>query len=345
MEFDLGNTPAGGLAGRARWLAPELGEEERLAKDSGFKEILTAAVEAPGRAGRVALAWLVCDVGWYLLIDRKWAERHLVAPLRERVESAQGKRSESGREHSKSAVALWDVLGQHGRARGVPRVLAVDAMELIERTSEPKLSAWSRKRFLSNFAWTVLRAFFHGREPITEVAEVQQLLRRLDEEMRGWCATELWRCLVNHGGHSPEELFEKAVAPFLEQVWPKERTLVSRSVSHFMARIPAASRGEFVAAVDAVARYLVPGSVTSRHDYGLYGEGDDGPVLEFIVDTEEKAEALLRLLDLTVGAGDDATIPWDLDELLAWIRQVAPRLVERSEFAQLTTMAQRSRFQ
>ncbi len=112
-----------------------------------------------------------------------------------------------------------------------------------------------------------------------------------------------------------------------------------------MAGIPAASRERFVAAVNAVARYLVPGSVTSRHDYGFYGEKDGKPLLEVIVDTEEKAEALLRLLDLTVGSEDESMTPWDLDELLAWIREVAPKLVERPVFAQLTTMAQRSRFQ
>ena len=339
LESDLGNTPAGVLACGMRRLAPALREEQRLSRDSEFDEILAAAAKAPGRAGRVALAWLVCDVGWYVQVDPAWAERYLVPALKEGAEPTK-KRTES-------TIALWDVLGRHGRARGVPRVLAADAMELIERTDEPRLSAWSRQRLLSKFVWDALRAFFHGSEPVVEASELQQLIRRLDEEMRGWCGTELWRCLVNRGDDSPEpeELFDKAVRPFLERVWPQERDLVSRGVGHSMAAIPAASRERFVAAVNAVARYLVPGSVTSRHDYGFYGEEDGKPLLEVIVDTEEKAEALLRLLDLTVGSEDESMTPWDLDELLAWIRKKAPRLVERPEFARLTTMAQRSRFQ
>ena len=339
LESDLGNTPAGALACRVTRLAPELREEQRVSQDSEFGEILKVAVEAPGRAGRVALAWLVCDVGWYVQVDPVWADRYLVPALKEGAEPTK-KRTES-------TIALWDVLGRHGRARGVPRVLAADAMELIERTDEPRLSAWSRQRLLSKFVWDALRAFFHGSKPVVEASELQQLIRRLDEEMRGWCATELWRCLVNRGDDSPEPevLFDKAVRPFLERVWPQERDLVSRGVGHSMAGIPAASRERFVAAVNAVARYLVPGSVTSRHDYGFYGEEDGKPLLEVIVDTEEKAEALLRLLDLTVGSEDESMTPWDLDELLAWIRKKAPRLVELPEFAQLTTMAQRSRFQ
>ncbi len=337
LENDLGNTPAGVLASGATRLAPELEGEQRISQHSEHGEILAAIVNTKGRAGRVALAWLVCDVGWYLRVDPAWAERYLVSALKESAGPT--------KEHSESAITLWDTLGRLGLAGGVPRVLAADAMELIERADEPKLSAWSRQRLLSKLVWAVLRSFFHGLEPVVEAPELQQLLRRLDDEMRGWCATELWRCLVNHGDDSPEERFDNAVAPFLGQVWPKERSLVSRGVSHVMARIPAASRGRFVAAVDAVARYLVPGSVTSRHDYGLYGEEDDEPVLKVVVNTEEKAEALLRLLELTVGSGDDATTPWDLDELLVRIREVAPELVERPEFAQLTTMAQRSRFQ
>ena len=337
LENDLGNTPAGVLARGATRLAPELEGEQRISQHSEHGEILAAAVNTTGRAGRVALAWLVCDVGWYLRVDPVWAERYLVSALKESAGPT--------RERAKSTIALWDVLGRLGLTGPIPRVLAADAMELIERTAEPKLSAWSRKRLLSKLVWAVLRSFFQGREPVVEVPELQQLLRRLDEEMRGWCVTELWRCLVSDGDHSPEELFEKAVAPFLEQVWPKERTLVSRGVSRSMARIPAASRGRFGAAVDAVARFLEPGSVTSCHVYGLYGEEDGQRVLEVIVDTEERAEALLRLLDLTVGSGDDDMIPWDLDELLAWLRKVAPQLVERPEFAQLTMMAHRSRFQ
>ncbi len=341
LDVAMGNTEAGVLACGVGRLAPKLRDEHRLSEDAEFGAILKAAVEAPGRAGLVALAWLVCDVGWYLQVDPTWTERYLVPALKEC----------SPKERSESSIALWNALGRLGLAGGIPPVLATDAMELIERSDDPKLSQWSRQRFLSKFVRDALRAFFHDREPVVDALQLRQLISRLDAEMRSWCATELWRCLVNLGDDSPspEKVFRKAVAPFLEQVWPQELDLVSRGVSHSMASIPAASRGEFAAAVDAVERFLVPGSVTSDIEYGLDsredGEEDGKSPLRAIVDTEEKAGALLRLLDLTVGDGEGVSTPLGLDRLLAWIRKKSPELVERPEFARLTMLAQRSPFQ
>lgn len=100
-----------------------------------------------------------------------------------------------------------------------------------------------------------------------------------------------------------------------------------------------------MAAVDAVERFLVRGSVTSHIEYGFHGEEDGRPLLEIIIDTEEKAAALLRLLHLTVGYGEDAVTPMGLDELLARVRKVAPPLVQRPEFAHLMTLVQRSPFE
>lgn len=338
LEYDMSNTPAGSLARSVGRLVPEPRGGRRLSQDTEFGAILTAAAEAPGRAGRVALAWLACNLGWYLRHDQPWAEQHLLPILKERSGPSNG--------HSESAVALWDAVGRFGLAGPIPSVLATDAMELIERSGEPKLSQWSRQRLLSKFLWDALRASFNGTEPMVE-GQLRQLISRLDGEMRSWSAMQLWRCLVNPGDGSldPEEVFCKAVAPFLKKVWPQELDLVTRGVSHSMARIPAATRGEFIAAVDAVARFLVPGSTGSRHDYGLYGEEDGEERLEIVVNSPAKAEALLRLLDLTVGGGERVSTPLGLDELLARIRDVAPTLVERSEFVRLTTLAQRSRFE
>ena len=338
LEYDMSNTPAGSLARSVGPLAPEPRGGRLLTQDAEFGAILAAAVGAPGRAGRVAFAWLACNVGWYLRHDQPWADQHLLPILKERSDPSKG--------HSGSAVALWDAVGRLGLPGAIPSVLAADAMELIERSDDPRLSQWSRQRLLSKFLWDSLRASFNGTEPVVEGHQLRQLLSRLDGEMRSWGAMQLWRCLVNSddGSLDAEEVFRKAVAPFLKNIWPQELDLVTRGVSHSMARIPAASRGEFIAAVDAVARFLVPGSTGSRHDYGLYGEEDGEERLEIIVDSQAKAEALLRLLDLTVGGGEGVSTPLGLDELLARIRDVAPTLVERPEFVRLTTLAQRSRF-
>ena len=333
FDSEMANTPAGDL-GRIAWqFARHLGQEQRLSDDPEFGRILSAISNAPGRAKSLGLAHMVCRVSWFLHIDQSWAERQLVPALKER---------------SEQAILLWDSFCRLGLGWGIPKILAARAMETAERTEQPRLSTWSRQRLVSSLVLDALASFLqHEREPVVETVQLQQLIRRLDGEVRRVCALELWRCLRNRGERSPgpEEFFRKAVAPFLAQVWPQERDLVSRGVGHFMAGIPAASRGEFVAAVDAVERFLVRGSVTSHIEYGFHGEEDGKPLLEIIIDTEERAAALLRLLHLTVGYGEDAVTPMGLDELMAQIRKVAPPLVQRPEFAHLVTLVQRSPFE
>ena len=333
FESEMANTPAGDL-GRIAWqFARHLGQEKRLSDDPEFGRILAAISNAPGRAKPLGLAYMVCRISWFLHIDQSWAERQLVPALTERSE------------HS---ILLWDAFCRLGLSCGIPKILAGGAMEITERTEQPGLSTWSRQRLVSSLVLDALASFLQDeRKPVVETVQLQQLLRRLDGEMRRVCALELWRCLRNRGQKSPgpEGFFRKAVAPFLAQVWPQERDLVSRGVGHFMAGIPAASRGEFVAAVDAVERFLVRGSVRSHIEYGFHGEEDGRPLLEIILDTEEKAAALLRLLHRTVGSGEHAITPMGLDELLARVRKVAPPLVQRPEFAHLMTLVQRSPFE
>lgn len=239
FDSEMANTPAGDL-GRIAWqFARHLGQEERLSDDPEFGRILSAVLSAPGRAKPLGLAYMVCRISWFLYVDQSWAERQLVPALKER---------------SAHAILLWDAFCRLGLAWGIPKILAGRAMEIAERTEQPRLSTWSRQRLVSSLVLDALASFLQReREPVVETVQLQQLLRRLDGEMRRVCALELWRCLRNRSEKSPgpEEFFRKAVAPFLAQVWPQERDLVSRGVGHFMAGIPAASRGEFVAAVDA----------------------------------------------------------------------------------------------
>ncbi len=331
-DHELLNTPAGRLASAVLPLAPEVDLGQRLSEYPEFTRVLASIVEVSENARLLGLAHVVRGVCWLVRVEQVWTEKHLIATLKER---------------SDSALFLWESLCRYGLGAGIPETLVVDGLELAEGREKPTLSERSRQRLLSTFVWDGLSAFLLGRKPVVEAVQLQQLLRRLSAEMRTHCAAELWRFLVNlgDGAPSPEEVFRKAVAPFLEQVWPPELDLVSRGVSHSMAGIPAASRGEFVAAVAAVERFLVQGSVTSRHGYGLYGEEDGIEVLEIIVDAPERADALLRLLDLTVGDGEGVPTPLGLNELIARIRDVAPALVSRPEFARLTTLAHRSRFE
>ena len=77
------------------------------------------------------------------------------------------------------------------------------------------------------------------------------------------------------------------------------------------------------------------------HDFELHGGNDEDGRLS-IVDTEAKAQALLRLLDSTIGTHEGAVVPYDLANALEHVRDVAPKLTKERRFRRLATLARQS---
>jgi hypothetical protein len=175
-----------------------------------------------------------------------------------------------------------------------------------------------------------------------------QMIRSLDDEVRAEGAQAVQSFLRDVSQHdkqdpaptAPEQVFRSAVAPFFQQVWPQERSLAIPGVSRALAAIPAMARHAFAQAVETVEPFLVPFECWSMLDYGLYGEEDNEPKLSTI-DNHEKAAALLRLLNSTIGTAEASVVPYDLADALDQIRRVAPNLAENQEFRRLATAARR----
>ncbi len=74
-------------------------------------------------------------------------------------------------------------------------------------------------------------------------------------------------------------------------------------------------------------------------DYGLYGEG--GQAKLSTIDSCKKAEALLQLLNFTIGVSERAVVPHDLARALDQIGSVAPALKQDPTFRRLSTAARR----
>ncbi len=127
---------------------------------------------------------------------------------------------------------------------------------------------------------------------------------------------------------------------FLRDVWPQERSLATPGVSGALADLPATSGEAFAEAVDAVARFLVPFECWSMVSYGLYGDEGEAKKLT-IINNGAKAQALLRLLDLTIGTSEGAVIPHDLTEALDQIQSIEPALAETTSYKRLATAARR----
>ena len=80
---------------------------------------------------------------------------------------------------------------------------------------------------------------------------------------------------------APARIFRAAAKPFLQHVWPKERSLATPGIAKAFADLPATSGSAFAEAVDAIERFLVPFDCWSPLDYRLYGDENehvrDGP--------------------------------------------------------------------
>lgn len=205
-----------------------------------------------------------------------------------------------------------------------------------------------RGRLVFSLIVEALHALRENREPAVPNARVQQMLRTLDDEVRATAANAVQQFVKDlsskapQGGEPPSAaaLFRTAAMPFFRGVWPQERSLATPGVSKALADLPATSREAFADTVEVIERFLVPFECWSMLDYGLYGDEGESKKLSMI-DDEVKANALLRLLDHTIGTSEGAVIPYDLTDALDQIRTAAPHLVDSVSYRRLSTAARR----
>jgi hypothetical protein len=172
------------------------------------------------------------------------------------------------------------------------------------------------------------------------------MIRSVADEVRAYAAEAVQRFVIDLSSRKAdsfilaETLFEKSVRPFLREVWPQERSLATPGVARALADLPASCGASFVPAVNLVERFLVPFDCWSMVQYGLYG-AEDGKSKLSKIDDEQKAEALLRLIDNTVGIADGSVVPNDLSSALEQIQKVAPGLEVDPRFRRLATLSRR----
>jgi hypothetical protein len=331
MDLDTLNTPAGKLVGVFLASCPNLRDNNRpFDVDGAHRTMREVIIAATGRSGLIAKHRMIEALHYFLLADPKWTREHLITPLiADNVE----------------AIALWRAIA---RQTHFVEVLRIIGGPMAERATDRRLGRETRRSLVFSLVVECLHAFREEREPAVPYARVQQMIRSLDDEVRAYCAEAIQRFLGDvsapnergPGPPSPEALFRSAVAPFLRQVWPQERSLATPGVSRALADLPATAGEAFAEAVNAIERFLVPFECWSMLEYGFYGEEDGRPKLSNI-GSHEKAAAFLRLLDLTIGTAEGAVIPYDLADALDQIRRVAPNLAESQGFRRLATSARR----
>jgi hypothetical protein len=333
MDFDTLNTPAGKLVGVFLTACPNLDLEPlAFAPGSIERQMRDTVVSADGRSGLIARYRMIGSLRYFLRADYDWANEYLIAPLL----------NDDG-----AALTLWRAVA---RRTHFTEVLKVIGGPMAERVNDPRIGLQARGRLAFSLVVESLHAFREGREPAVANSRIQQMLRTLDEQVRGTAAGAIQAFIrdlsqqpsTDEPAPDPEGLFRSAAEPFLRQVWPQERSLVTSGVSRALADLPATSGEAFADAVETIARFLVPFECWSMVDYGLYGDVDDGPVKKLaVINTEVKARALLKLLDLTIGEAEGSVIPHDLTDALDQISRVDPGAVGTETFRRLATAARR----
>ena len=295
-------------------------------------KVRDSIVNASGVSKSIAKIRLTVHIDHFLSIDPAWTKEYLISPLRE---------------HSGEVLAQWQMIGRKFRSTDFLKIVG---QEITTRTRDNRLDKHTRQNLANNVVTDSLHAYLKGRCPAITNNRVQQMLRNVDDETRAYSADTVRRFLVDwssgndqkHTSPDAVEVFQIAIVPFFKNVWPKERSLATPGVSKALAGIPACAQDSFSEAVDIIDHLLVPFDCRSLYFYGLRSTSDqDAYSLLKQIDDENKAKALLRLFDHTIGSTENAIYPYELGEALGQISKVAPSLSDSRAYRRLTALARR----
>jgi hypothetical protein len=331
MDLDTLNTPAGRLVSVFLAACPKVdGSKNPFAEPGVARTMRETVIAATGRSGLIVRHRLIEYLPYFLLADADWTRQHLIEALVD----------DDG-----DAVSLWRALARRTQFYDVLKIIGP---AVVMRASDLRLGRETRRLLVFSLVVECLHALNEGREPAVPYAAIQQMLRAIDDELRARAAGAIQQFIrevsaprnAKAPGLPAEELFERAAAPFLRDVWPQEHSLATPGVSKALADLPATVPVAFVAAVNAIERFLVPFDAWSMLEYGLFGK-ENGESKLSSIDSPEKATALLRLLDLTIGTVASAVVPYDLAAALARIETISPQLSQNPKFRRLAAAARR----
>jgi hypothetical protein len=328
VEHDALNSPVGHLAGAFLAICPNLADEPRPFADAGLRAVATLVAGTDGRAGQIARFRCAMDLSYLMAADPDWTE----ATLLRRLEAGGAEADALWR-----AVALSEMSGDSLARLGPLMARRATIADGLDRDT--------RQGLVERACHAVLSDLWHGRDDTALRGEVQQMLRLCPDDLRSRAATIL-ESFVNgvtsgkasQAGPSTEEAFDRAVAPFLHSVWPKDQAAATPGVAEALAPLPAATGRRFAEAVAAVRRFLVPFEAWSLHSWRLAAD-DLRSVKHGVVVGADEARAALDLLDRTIGSDDGTRVPSDLGVALAHIVSQDGRLRRDPRFRRLAALS------
>jgi len=331
MDLDTLNTPVGRLVGVFLEWCPQAENADAFFNNGGVgARMRDRIVSASGRSNLIAKHRLIEALPYFMTTNRDWSEQFLISPLLQ---------------DDAAALALWRAIARRTHFNAVLQLIGPT---MVVRATDRRLARETRRSFIFSLVVETMHAFRENREPAVSNMRIGQMLRAIEDELRAYAAEAAQRFLSDvsaKGSDKPTALgrvsvFRNGVLPFLTNVWPQETSLTTPSISRAFADLPATAEDAFAEAVATIQRFLVPFECWSLLDYGLYGEDEGKKKLEMIND-RSKAEALLLLLDATIGGDDGDVVPLDLSDALQQAQSVAPAIVDTPSFRRLSTLSRR----
>ncbi|MDB5318341.1 MAG: hypothetical protein JWO24_4185 [Rhodospirillales bacterium] len=325
VAHDSLNSPIGDLAGAFLHACPNLTEIPCPFEASAYMRVVRDLIaETAGRAGIIARYRCTTLLPYLMHADGAWAEAALLSRLEDGPESD----------------VLWHAVAYSPLRRNV---IARLGRLMARRAVNGTLEAETRRSLVERVCFAMLGDMWSGRTYADLLPDAQQMLRSIPGELRAHAALSIGRFMddvARSSGEPPtprEEIFDRAIEPFLRDLWPQERAAVTPAVAEAFASIPAASGRRFPRAVSSLRRFLVPFEAWSMHDWGFEDTDGDGPRDGIVVGVEEAAAAL-DLLDLTISRGADVRVPRGLDAVLTVLASEDSKLRRDPRFARLAAL-------
>jgi hypothetical protein len=108
---------------------------------------------------------------------------------------------------------------------------------MARRAVNGALEMETRRSLVERVCFAMLGDMWNGQTYADLLPDAQQMLRSIPDELRAHAALSVGRFMedvARSRGESPpahEEVFDRAIEPFLRDVWPQERAAVTPAVA------------------------------------------------------------------------------------------------------------------
>ncbi len=307
-------------------ICPNLNDKKKPFRRGRLRNMRNVLDTAKGEVLEISNYLLLTSVSYFFAADENWTKQRLIPAL----------------QHGKFDTA-WEALARANYLS--PKVLSIIGDQLVEKSADDTLRRHVRNNFAARLIGDVMHAYREGNDTSIPANLVTRMLRKIDDEVRVHTAMQLCRFFRYWTGKdrhekilerdviSPEDFWKRVIYPILEKVWPRDVHLITPGISDAFANLPVLSGECFSTAVEEINRYLLPFECWSLSDYG-FGFQDKDELANVVTDSS-KAEALLKLLDKTIGSEEEAVIPYDLSTALEHISKIDKKLSGKSSFKRL----------